>query len=30
VLGQMYFDTTLGEPLWYNGSNWVLATGVTA
>lgn len=25
-----YFDTTLGVPVWYNGSAWVDATGVTA
>ena len=26
-LGVMMFDTTLGKPIWYNGSNWVDATG---
>lgn len=25
--GLMYFDTTLGEPIWYTGSEWVDATG---
>lgn len=25
--GFVYFDTTLGKPIWYNGSNWVDATG---
>ena len=25
--GQMYFDTTLGYPIWYNGTAWVKATG---
>lgn len=25
--GLMYFDTTLGKPIWYNGSKWVDATG---
>jgi hypothetical protein len=27
--GLRYFDTTLGKPIWYNGSNWVDATGAT-
>lgn len=27
VTGQMYFDTTLGRPVWYNGAAWVDATG---
>ena len=26
--GHPYFDTTLGKPIWYNGSKWVDATGV--
>ena len=26
-VGQFYFDTTLGYPIWYNGTNWVDATG---
>lgn len=25
--GYMYFDTTLGKPIWHNGTNWVDATG---
>lgn len=25
--GQPYFDTTLGKPIWWNGTNWVDATG---
>ena len=25
--GQMYFDTTIGKPIWRNGANWVDATG---
>ena len=25
-----YFDTDLGKPIWYDGSNWVDATGATA
>lgn len=27
LVGQFYFDTTLGYPVWYNGTNWVDATG---
>lgn len=27
--GWMYFDTTLGQPIWYDGSGWVDATGTT-
>lgn len=30
VTGQFYFDTSLGKPIWWSGSNWVLATGITA
>lgn len=26
--GTMFFDSTLNKPIWYNGSNWVDATGV--
>ena len=26
-IGQMYFDTTLGIPIWWNGKNWVNASG---
>jgi len=26
-VGQFYFDTTLGYPIWYDGSDWVDATG---
>ena len=25
--GQYYFDTDLGIPIWYNGTDWVDATG---
>lgn len=25
--GQTYFDTTLGKPVWFNGTVWVDATG---
>ena len=28
-IGQIYFDTTLNIPIWYNGSNWVNASGTT-
>ena len=27
LTGQQYFDTTLGHPIWYSGTNWVNATG---
>ncbi len=27
--GQMFFDTTLGAPLWYNGTEWVDSAGET-
>lgn len=27
LTGQYYFDTTLGIPIWWNGTNWVDATG---
>lgn len=27
AVGTMYFDTTLGKPIWYNGADWVDATG---
>lgn len=26
-IAEMYFDTTLGHPIWYDGSQWVDATG---
>ena len=26
--GEMFFDTTLGQPIWYNGTNWVNASGI--
>lgn len=25
--GRPYFDTTLGKPIWYEGPDWVDATG---
>jgi len=27
-LGKIYFDTTLGKPIWWNGTDWVDANGV--
>ena len=27
--GFMYFDTTLGKPIWWSGSTWVDATGAS-
>ena len=30
VLGQIYFDTTLGKPVWWDGSKFVDATGTAA
>lgn len=30
VLGQFYFDTTIGKPVWWSGSTWVDATGSAA
>lgn len=29
VLYMNYFDATLNKPIWWNGSNWVDATGTT-
>lgn len=29
TIGLMYFDTTLGKPIWWNGTNWVDANGTT-
>jgi hypothetical protein len=26
-IGQFYFDTTLNYPIWYDGTDWVDATG---
>ena len=26
-IGQQYFDTTLGYPVWYNGTDWVDSSG---
>ena len=30
ILGQFYFDTTLGYPVWWNGSTWVRYDGAAA
>jgi hypothetical protein len=27
LVGQYYFDTTIGRPIWYNGTNWINAAG---
>lgn len=27
IIGDIYFDTTLGKPIWWNGTNWIDATG---
>lgn len=29
-IGRPYFDTTLGYPIWYDGSQWIDATGSPA
>jgi hypothetical protein len=26
-VGQYYFDTTIGRPIWWNGTNWINAAG---
>jgi len=26
-IGQLYFDTTLGLPIWWNGTDWIDASG---
>ena len=28
-IGQQFFDTTLGIPIWWNGKNWINASGTT-
>lgn len=30
VTGDRYFDTTLGLPIWWDGSAWILADGSPA
>jgi hypothetical protein len=27
AIGQQYFDTTIGRPIWWNGTNWINAAG---
>jgi hypothetical protein len=27
LIGQTYFDTTLGQPIWWNGNYWINAIG---
>ena len=27
--GSFYFDTTLGKPIWFSGTNWVDSAGTT-
>jgi hypothetical protein len=29
-VGKPYFDVTLGLPIWYDGSQWIDATGAAA
>ena len=29
AIGQMFFDTTLNKPIWWDGSNWVDSSGAT-
>lgn len=29
-IGRRYFDMTLGKPVWYDGAQWVDATGTAA
>lgn len=29
VVGEMFFDKTLGKPIWYTGSGWVDSTGTS-
>jgi len=26
-IGQMFFDTTINRPIWWNGTNWIKADG---
>jgi hypothetical protein len=28
-IGQVFLDTSLNKPIWYNGSHWIDATGTT-
>lgn len=27
IIGQYYLDTTLGVPVWWNGTNWINSVG---
>lgn len=27
AVGDTYFDTTIGLPIWWNGANWINAAG---
>jgi hypothetical protein len=29
AIGQTYFDTTLGIPIWWDGADWINASGTT-
>ena len=29
VVSQTFFDTTLGIPIWFDGTNWINAAGAT-
>ena len=29
AIGQYYFDSTLGIPIWWNGTKWINASGTT-
>lgn len=29
-VGKQYFDTTIGKPIWWNGSIWVKSDGTAA
>jgi hypothetical protein len=29
TVGQVFFDTALGKPIWWKGGQWVDATGTT-
>jgi hypothetical protein len=29
TVGQVYFDSTLGKPIWWKGTAWIDATGAT-
>lgn len=29
AVGRIFFDTTLGLPIWWNGADWINAAGAT-